>query len=664
MPLRSVLLVDDEPILLDIAALALRATGTIEVVTAGSGVEAVEAAAAKRPDVVLLDVLMPDMDGRATLAALRARPETASVPVVFMTGLSHPEEAEELRALGALGIIRKPFQPATLAADLSRMLDLPVQALTAQGRAAIEEARADPILFRDKVRELATAFDVVRRFGGREAIDTLRLLAHRLRGTAGSYGLPLVGTAAGRIEDALAGWDDDDRARREATEALVVAALTDAEYAASRSEQSLSIPAMNLVTGHVLLVDPDPTFVAVMAETARRQLVHLEGASDADAALAVARTHALDAAILALPAVGGEAVFALARALCAVPGNERLPIAFLAEAPSIEQQVEAAHAGAALFLERPLEPHAITAALQRLLSLHGGTPRPRALAIDDDPAFLATLGKLLTKEGFVVATSTEPETALDRLDEVAPDVVFLDVEMPGIGGLDICRMMRMKPRWQELPVFFLTAHADLDSRLQGFAAGGTDYIVKPIVRAELLARVRSRLHFDSVLRERADRDSLTQLLSRRAFLEALSIRASEARRHERTLSVCILDLDHFKQTNDTYGHLAGDRVLASLGKILAARFRAEDLRARWGGEEFVLAFPGVHADRACVMIERVLAEFRLLRFESDTGEPFGSTFSAGVAELASGDDVETALQLADKRLYVAKRDGRARVVGS
>ena len=161
-------------------------------------------------------------------------------------------------------------------------------------------------------------------------------------------------------------------------------------------------------------------------------------------------------------------------------------------------------------------------------------------------------------------------------------------------------------------------------------------------------------------RERVEKDSLTGLLLRGSFLAQVAARLAESRREGRALSVCLIDLDDFKRVNDTHGHLAGDRVLAGMGGLISSRFRAEDVRVRWGGEEFAVAFPGQPGDTIEAVIARLLAEFGAIAFAGDHGERFHASFSAGVATFpGDGRSVEELLRAADRRLYLAKRAGEA-----
>jgi diguanylate cyclase (GGDEF)-like protein len=235
--------------------------------------------------------------------------------------------------------------------------------------------------------------------------------------------------------------------------------------------------------------------------------------------------------------------------------------------------------------------------------------------------------------------------------------------LPGVNGWDAIRIVRSIPEWRDLPIVFLTGRTDLESRVAAFDAGADDYLAKPLVPEELLARVRVRLDRRRLLREMTERDSLTHCLSRRTLLHAFASRLSEARRHDQVLSAALIDVDRFKRVNDTYGHLVGDHVLMALGRLLNERFRLEDLRGRWGGDEFVIVFPNSGAATAAGVLSRVIDEFARLPFRGERGERFFVTFSAGIGRFPSdGASVDALVRAADRRLYAAKRGGRGQVV--
>jgi len=286
----------------------------------------------------------------------------------------------------------------------------------------------------------------------------------------------------------------------------------------------------------------------------------------------------------------------------------------------------------------------------------------RILVVDDDPDAVRALSVALSSSQVEVVGVSDPYRLMEELAEHRPDLLLLDVEMPGPSGFDLCRLVRSKPEWQALPILFITAHTGVEFRVTAFQAGADDYLAKPVMREELRARVHSRLERARLARERSERDSLTGLLLRRPFLESLQSRLAESQRQRRPLALGFLDVDRFKKINDTHGHLAGDRVLMQMGRLLSRCFRKEDLRCRWGGEEFVVALLGETGEGAKIVLGRMATELAKLEFQSDKGEPFQVTFSGGVA-VAPGDGMtlDALLRMADERMYRAKAAGGNRI---
>jgi diguanylate cyclase (GGDEF)-like protein len=415
-------------------------------------------------------------------------------------------------------------------------------------------------------------------------------------------------------------------------------------------------------TPRVLVVDSDRAVRSQLLELGRERLLSVVAVATSAEALAEAARAPFDAVFID-GSVGPEAL-ALAHDLRAREGQERLPLAFLSETSDMERRVAAAHAGASLFLSKPVDPYAFGAAVDQMLA-QGRGGKMRVLLIDDDAEFVLCVTAVLEREGILVHSAADATRLVELLDETRPDLVLLDAMLPQVSGWDAIRIIRTTPEHRDVPILFLTGCTDLASRVDAFNAGADDYLGKPLVTEELLARVRVRLDRRRLVREMTERDSLTRCLSRRTLLDALASRLSEARRHARPLSLALLDVDRFKRVNDSYGHLVGDQVLMALGRLLNARFRLEDLRGRWGGEEFVLVFPGETAPTTAALLSRVLDEFRALGFQSELGGRFFVTFSAGISSFpGDGATVDALIRAADRRLYEAKRSGRAAVVAA
>ncbi len=424
--------------------------------------------------------------------------------------------------------------------------------------------------------------------------------------------------------------------------------------------RSSFLPVLGLTAPRVLVVDADARVRAQLERFGHERLLSVAAFASTEEALECAREQRIDAVVIDSPV--GPAAVAFARTLRAIPGLERLPMAFLSERGDVERRVAAAHAGASLFLNKPVDSYGFGAAVEQMLAL-GRDEEMRVLVVDDDAEFAACVAAVLEPHGILVRTALDATRLVETLDDARPDLVLLDAMLPQVSGWDAVRIMRTMPEWRDVPILFLTGRTDLESRIEAFDAGADDYLAKPLVPEELLARVRVRLDRRRLLRETTERDSLTRCLSRGALLDALASRVSESRRYGRTLSVALLDVDRFKRVNDVYGHLVGDQVLMALGRLLTARFRLEDLRGRWGGEEFVIAFPNAPSATATPILSRVLDEFRGMPFHSERDEPFFVSFSAGISSFPDdGATVEALIRAADRRLYHAKRGGRAQVV--
>ena len=666
---RTVLVVDDDREFRELIAPVLSSLG-LRVLQAALGKEGAEITARENPDLLIVDGLLPDTTGVEWIAALREQGNLR--PIIFLSSLSAygwgSRTIHRLTNELKVGVIlQKPIIPSLFVEQVEYALR---ESAPVRPKAELDLERGLALLRTEYGKTLPAKLDELSRAldGAKEqAADPFKVAearsqSHRLRGTAGSYGFIAIGEACGRIEDALMTMVDADPGRHPELWAEMKRALAEARRVALAIAPGVTGGVSAVGTQRLLAVDDDHAFLRYIEELGRMNLIEVMTARTSAEAIEKARRTPPHAALLDVILAPPDSAFTLVRHLRALPGCEKLPIAFASGASPIANRVAAAHAGASLFLPKPLDAETFAAATQQLFAERNAT-RARILAVDDDEDFLARVSALLGHAGMHVDTLRDSTHILEAIEERRPDLVLLDVLMPGISGYDICRTLRAVPRYQGLPVVVVTARSGLESRLAAFHAGADDYINKPFVDEELLARIQVRVERARLLRDRADKDALTGLLLRRAFMEALGSRLAEAARHERPLSVCLIDLDEFKKLNDGFGHLSGDRVLSGLGKLFASRFRLEDLRGRWGGEEFILGFPGEGADTVQAVVSRVLAEFSATRFEGDAGQPVSATFSAGVASFPEdGTTADALLRAADRRLYQAKRSGRAKVI--
>ncbi|MET0623951.1 MAG: diguanylate cyclase, partial [Pyrinomonadaceae bacterium] len=286
------------------------------------------------------------------------------------------------------------------------------------------------------------------------------------------------------------------------------------------------------------------------------------------------------------------------------------------------------------------------------------SPVPVILVADDEPVNLALIRRRLEWEEYRVETAEDGGQAVETARRVLPDLIILDVMMPVLDGLQACRLLKEDPATRDIPVIFLSALDDTDTKVSGLALGANDYVSKPFRVEELLARVRVAIRMKRErdrLRQRAEElrrsaeaasemsmtDALTGLLNRYGLHRALQRELSEARRYARPLSCLLLDIDFFKAVNDTYGHAAGDAALAQAARALTESVRGSDVVCRYGGEEFLVLAPETGVEGARALAEKIRQTFSSRRF-GDGAHTFGLTLSVGVAELGaseSGNDM-------------------------
>jgi len=304
-----------------------------------------------------------------------------------------------------------------------------------------------------------------------------------------------------------------------------------------------------------------------------------------------------------------------------------------------------------------------------------GRRPPRVVVVDDEPSILEMLRLRLESMGATVFTVPRGGDALPLARQEAPDLILLDIMMPDLDGFSVIRQLKDDETTRQIPVIFMTARDEIDSRVQGLDLGAHDYVTKPFNTVELIARIRAALRVKSLqdelyeknrlLEQLATSDPLTGLPNRRSFEEAAYVEMERARRGHLPLSCLIFDIDNFKEINDVHGHQAGDEVLRQIGRLLLGRRRRTDTVSRYGGEEFVWLLPGAPLPAATELGEWLLRTIRDLEIVT-THVPLRVSVSIGVSSYdpETHGDIPTSLLLAsaDEALREAKASGKDRLV--
>lgn len=314
------------------------------------------------------------------------------------------------------------------------------------------------------------------------------------------------------------------------------------------------------------------------------------------------------------------------------------------------------------------------------------TDRANLLIVDDDVTVIQILAKALVGIGSV-RYALNGADALRLAETDPPDLVLLDAHMPGMSGFEVLEAMRAKPLFEDVPAIFITSHSSQEMEEEGLAKGAADFIAKPFHPAIVAARVRTQLRLKRALdrlRQLSSTDGLTGIANRRALDETLLHECKRAQRGNTPLSVILLDVDHFKRFNDTYGHGAGDEALIAVANaMLEATNRPADMVARYGGEEFSVVLPGTEGPGALVVATKLMQKINEQRIPHTGSESEFLTVSIGIACFDSSshgwdDSAErrresttdatanefacALLKIADQALYAAKQAGRAQAV--
>ncbi|KAF0812033.1 Response regulator PleD [Andreprevotia sp. IGB-42] len=284
----------------------------------------------------------------------------------------------------------------------------------------------------------------------------------------------------------------------------------------------------------------------------------------------------------------------------------------------------------------------------------------RVLVVDDSPTASHVIKRALEENGIIVQTLTDPLAVLDALQQFNPDLLLLDMYMPQCTGVEAARVIRQHNEFLSIPIVYLSGETDLGLQIDALRLGGDHFLTKPFNPLFLNAIVKSKIERYRALRRSMYHDSLTGLLNHTTSKTRLDAAIEASRREGAPLSLAMIDIDHFKRVNDTYGHPIGDQIIRSIAWLLKQRLRKSDIIGRYGGEEFLVALPGANEVEANVTLDMIRQDFSEIRHPYSGGH-FQLSFSAGIAGFPMFNHGDALIKAADDVLYIAKRSGRNRI---
>jgi diguanylate cyclase (GGDEF)-like protein len=294
------------------------------------------------------------------------------------------------------------------------------------------------------------------------------------------------------------------------------------------------------------------------------------------------------------------------------------------------------------------------------------TKKNSLLIVDDEKLNLKVLTHILLQD-YTLYTAKDGLTAIEYAKEYYPDLILLDIIMPGMDGYEVITELKQIDGVRDIPVIFITGLNNSEDEEKGLALGAVDYINKPFISAVIRLRVKHQMQIINQLRaiERLSMiDQLTNIANRRSFDNRLGVEWYRAVREKTPISMLMIDVDKFKTYNDTYGHQQGDVVLRTIAEVFTNTLkRALDFAARWGGEEFTILLPNVDKDGALIVAEDIRKNVENTEIPCANGTFTKVTISVGVntEEPSHNSSVDTFISGADEALYIAKRTGRNKV---
>jgi len=337
------------------------------------------------------------------------------------------------------------------------------------------------------------------------------------------------------------------------------------------------------------------------------------------------------------------------------------PLIFISAHDDFQSRIRAARLGAEGYFVKPLDLVRLVNRIDQLIDKQMMSPE-RILIVEDDHLLASHYQLVLQQAGMVAEVLDNPVQIIDTLSAFKPDLILMDVYMPDFSGPELAGLVRQYDHWASLSIVYLSAESDLTRQVEAMRNRADDFIMKPVSDQQLVSAVRVRVARSRELNNLIMRDSLTGLLRHVMIKDAAASALARAQRYQSQVCFAMLDIDHFKNINDSYGHACGDMVISSIALLLKQRLRQTDIIGRYGGEEFLVVLPDCTPEAAVELVNSLRVAFSELPF-SASGRTFHTTFSAGLScyDSSAEQSIEEILEQADRMLYQAKAAGRNKV---
>ena len=446
----------------------------------------------------------------------------------------------------------------------------------------------------------------------------------------------------------------------------------------------------------ILIVDDEPLNVKLLAAMIPSEQYDTVLACSGEEALKIVTDVPPDLILLdiMMPGLTG---YEITRILKSDPESQDIPIVLVTAFGGTDSEIKGLEAGADEFLNKPVNKTELLARVKSLLRLRQYKQQinartcsinsiinkkeeknfsekeidlPSILIVEDNKIDEKLLQRYLQGEPYQIKLAKDGEEAISRAQQERIDVILLDLILPRKNGYEVCSTLKEMKSTQNIQIVAITGLSDLESKLKGIELGVDDYLIKPVNMHVLRTRVKALVKKKALLDKLCDRyemavhsaitDKLTGLYNRRYFDYFLELEIKRSSRQQASLALLMIDIDDFKQINDTFGHLFGDTILNQLGELLKTQIRETDMAARYGGEEFAVVMSNTGLEKAVQISERIRQTIQSYSFGDKN---FSMTASIGIAMYPSdADSFNQLIEKSDSSLYKAKRTGKDRVV--
>ncbi len=618
-----------------------------------------------RTEKIALLVIADGFDGRRSADVyLHVTGETQRKPDKTWCCLSGFGTSEYVAPLVEGGVNRIFFLPLNIdevIREAARLLGVEIVELVDPARAEtnatalakVWERFRDTTLARVGTLEMAV-LDLLEGNLAEDARAAAEREAHKLAGSAGTFGFPRSSRIAKELEQRFSNSGLKPSDSVELSE-RVLALRKDLEGVPETMQAATAAPAPN-VERRLLLLSDDSWFASSLRIEAETRGFSMAIAPDIAAARVETRRERPTLAVVNIPELEGrEATLELIQELTSsIPS---IPVIALSGAKDFQTRLEASRRGADVFLEKPVSPRRTFAEVISTFERLSG-PRATILAVDDDPQILLGISALLEPARMKVVTTGDPLQLAETLDDVQPDLLLLDIDMPFVSGIELCRALRQDPHWARLPILIVTARDDAASIQRSFSAGADDFIRKPIIPAELIMRVSSRLERARLNRELAEIDPATGISNQRKAGELLDRFLRLASRRRDSFCLALLDASELESDERT-----ADDDLRALGRTLIRSLRVEDIVGRWTDGKFVVGLFGTSKMDGAVRLRGILEQFAHERSAETGAETAVVAFKGGIAQFPQdGTDLDSLVRAASTALIAASQSGAESVV--